>query len=195
MISERYGVIVCSRCGVPKIADLCCRTTRCSGCGRSLVLARMRLHGVADFPADLIPVVGALNRSRTTVPAIFDDRDQTAPTPFPPVGPRVSPRIDPADPDPCPTSTDGDDDRSGRKDHSSPEPATPREPPPPRDPLDPIRSFMRETGEFTLPEFEDAVVRSGRTRERAATLLRSFLDHGEVYSPRRGFFRYIPEEP
>lgn len=62
----------------------------------------------------------------------------------------------------------------------------------PQDRMSRVRRFMEESLEFSLQEFEDAVLSVGWTRARAVTLLRSFMDSGEVYSPRKGFFRYVP---
>ena len=55
-----------------------------------------------------------------------------------------------------------------------------------------LRVFLLESNEFTLMEFEEAVRSVGWTREKAGTILRSLMDSGEVYSPRKGAFRYVP---
>lgn len=66
-MSGTYSVIICSRCRRPKIADTLNKTTTCPHCGKVLQIRKMNLHGSADSPDDLIPILTSLNRNRTTI--------------------------------------------------------------------------------------------------------------------------------
>lgn len=60
----RYTIVICSRCGTPKIADLTMKTTRCPACGKQLTLRKIRHHGKSDSPESLIPLIAELNKKR-----------------------------------------------------------------------------------------------------------------------------------
>ena len=76
MQTMQYGVIICPRCSVPRVADLRVKTTKCSSCGRPLQMKKMRLYGHADSPQELIPRIGELNRERCTLLQALHENEQ-----------------------------------------------------------------------------------------------------------------------
>lgn len=60
-----------------------------------------------------------------------------------------------------------------------------------KDRMSQLRDGMIELGEFTIEEFSSLFLNCGGKPDKSVDSLRGFMDSGEVYSPRKGFFRYI----
>ncbi len=162
MVGYRYTVIICPKCGRPKISDLAVKTTRCPSCGKNMIMKKMRHYGEADSPQGLIPIIGKLNQRQSNIYSIMwegeiseiEEEDEKA-------------RI----------IREGDIAAELKR--------------APKDRMSRLRQGMLELGEFTVEDFTTLFVSCGGAKEKAVDALGGFLSSGEVFSPRRGFFRYV----
>ncbi len=61
-----------------------------------------------------------------------------------------------------------------------------------KDRMSQLREGMILMSEFTVEEYTELFISCGGKADKAVDSLRGFMSSGEVYSPRRGFFRYVP---
>ncbi len=61
MKTERYGIVVCTKCGLARAVDLKNKTTGCSHCGKRLTLSKMRLYYKTNSMSELTWAVGRMN--------------------------------------------------------------------------------------------------------------------------------------
>ncbi len=61
MSGGRYGVIVCTKCGLARAVDLRTKTTECSHCGKRLKIEKMKIYYRTDSRSEISWAVGRLN--------------------------------------------------------------------------------------------------------------------------------------
>jgi len=228
----RYTIVVCPKCGTPKIADLVSKTTRCPSCGRVLTLKKMRHHGGGDTPQSLIPLIAELNRRRGNIHTLFrkervnigengnkevtereknrggfaletgeterakvpeteenGERKEVAGT-----GAEIRKEElkEMAEEEALP---ENEEVRAEVMETGEKEKVKPEEYSRPRqsggDRISRLRRRLEDSGEFTVEDFTRIFSELGGKREKAADVLRSFMESGEVYSPKKGVFRFI----
>jgi hypothetical protein len=57
----RLGVIVCSQCKQVKGVNLSSKTTKCTGCGKTLTLEKLKIFYETDSQEKLRQAIGLLN--------------------------------------------------------------------------------------------------------------------------------------
>ena len=218
----RYTIVVCPKCGTPKIADLASKTTRCPSCGRVLTLKKMRHHGGGNSPQSLIPLIAELNRRRGNIHTLFreervniveieeyeerkevaetgekgkkEEEEKVAVT----VGKRE--RVEVTETEEGEgirefTETETEELRAEVPEVGEMEEDALEENSRARqsggDRISRLRRRLEDSGEFTVMDFTRIFFELGGKRERAADVLRSLMESGEVYSPKRGVFRFI----
>jgi len=55
------GVIVCPQCKQVKGVNLCSKTTKCAGCGKTLTLQKMKIYYETESQEKLRQAIGLLN--------------------------------------------------------------------------------------------------------------------------------------
>jgi Domain of unknown function (DUF5817) len=56
----RLGVIVCPQCNQVKGVNLSSKTTKCAGCGKTLVMEKLKIYYETDSQEKLRQVIGLL---------------------------------------------------------------------------------------------------------------------------------------
>jgi len=57
----RLGVIVCPRCKQVKGVNLSSKTTKCTGCGKTLTVQKLKIYYKTDTQEKLRQAIGLLN--------------------------------------------------------------------------------------------------------------------------------------
>ncbi|UCF11875.1 MAG: hypothetical protein JSW06_07450 [Thermoplasmatales archaeon] len=57
----KFGVIVCPNCKKVKGVDLSCKTTKCSRCGKALLLENLKIFYKTDSVGKLQQAIGLVN--------------------------------------------------------------------------------------------------------------------------------------
>jgi DNA replicative helicase MCM subunit Mcm2 (Cdc46/Mcm family) len=57
-----------------------------------------------------------------------------------------------------------------------------------------IRELVKSLGEFTIQEFNEESRKHSVQEKGAMELLKHLIQSGEIYSPRKGWFRYVDDE-
>jgi hypothetical protein len=57
----RFGIVVCPKCKKAKGINLSCKTTRCIGCGKLLMLEKLRILHKTDSEQKLRQTLGLIN--------------------------------------------------------------------------------------------------------------------------------------
>ena len=208
MQTMQYGVIICPRCSAPRVADLRVKTTKCSSCGRTLQMKKMRLYGLADSPQELISRIGELNRERRTLLQALHAGGEEAEYGLEEWGKGQEGRRN--GPEEGESGQEGRENERGegemdtvhneqtdpsvheeRSDRNEDHPGTgPQQLSSNR--MDRLREALTTMGEFAVEDLEQIVMGIGWKREKGVELLLRMMESGEAYSPRKGWFRMVP---
>ncbi len=94
MITLKYGVMVCPKCGMAKGIETSKKTTTCQ-CGREIVMARLKLMFLTDSPLELADSVAKANASLRGGEQVLTEKRSRRKDPYFRIAERAKPIKDP----------------------------------------------------------------------------------------------------